>query len=79
MGPRPKDWELHQGDYVPWGEQGIKLVPPEACYRGHPIEDNGWGRCPRCRKMTTKFSCRVKDCDGARTTKAHNIDCPPEH
>jgi hypothetical protein len=72
----PGDY-LRHGDYEPWGEHGVRLIAPKTCYRDHPVTgSSGFGECPRCGVPTNVWWCGNRDCDGKRTSKAHERDCP---
>lgn len=65
------------GDYEYIGDgPAIRLVVPPSCDYGHPIGDLPWTHCPRCTKMTNIYKCREPGCTGARTSLAHELDCP---
>lgn len=64
------------GDYVPHGAQGIRLVPREMCAHGHKVAKTSWSPCPRCRRNTTLFDCADLRCDGTQTSYAHERVCP---
>lgn len=73
----PRDPSRH-GDYEPTGRgQEVRLVEPATCHRGHPIvNSSGFTPCPRCETPTNVWWCAEKDCDGRRTSRAHERDCP---
>lgn len=66
------------GDYEQVGDgPATRLVKPPLCDRGHEIRKvHGWAPCPRCGVPTTTFTCGDLYCDGERTSKAHERDCP---
>lgn len=70
---------LRHGDYEQIGDgPAIRLVIPGTDHRGHPIAQTGWGNCPRCQVMTTLFHCSRRGCDGTRTSRAHERECPAQ-
>lgn len=68
------------GDYEQVDDgPAVRLVLPLHCDRGHPIRKvHGWRACPRCGVPTTTFTCGDLYCDGMRTSRAHEQDCPRE-
>jgi hypothetical protein len=74
---QPYDSTRH-GDYeLVDGGPRTRLIVPETCYNGHPIRSiTGWAGCPRCGVPTNVFSCGDLYCDGKRTSRAHEKDCP---
>jgi len=65
------------GDYVPAGSQGLRLVRRETCAHGHPVAQTSWGVCPRNRAhSTTLFYCEDRRCTGTQTSHAHETVCP---
>ena len=59
------------GDYeaIPGG--GIRLIKPAADSEGHKVALITWGKCPRCKQMTTVFRCGDVHCTGARASDHH--------
>lgn len=74
---RQDDSHRH-GDYEQIGDgPATRLIQPTADYHGHPITgSSGFTRCPRCGTPTNVWWCADPRCDGKRTSRAHEQDCP---
>lgn len=73
------DWRHDpDGDYEQVGDgPGIRLIQPTVDYHGHPIVgSSGFAKCPRCPRRTNIWWCKDPRCDGVRTSRAHERDCP---
>ncbi len=73
----PHDASRH-GDYEQIGNgPATRLIQPTEDYYGHPITGrSGWAKCPRCGTPTNLWWCADRYCDGKRTSRAHERDCP---
>lgn len=59
--------------YVLCDDGKVRLETHDLCGRGHPTVQVGTGPCPQCLRLTMRWYCRDRHCDG--TVIADNHRC----
>ena len=57
--------------YVLDDDGKVRLEQHDTCLRGHPVAQVGMGPCLACRRLTMRWYCADRHCDGIVIADSH--------